>query len=141
MSGVITPSPAAAYSTAPFSDAEKVDIRRFCGYPAYGGTPSGFQSWRYFQVYGLLEFRLNNLAPAEAQTVRYYVGTLYGLESGVPGAGANLDTDQAAVWRHNQAEVRDRTALFDDWRRRLCGFLGLPPGPDLARGNTVGLVV
>ena len=141
MSGTITPSPATGYSTALFSDAEKADIRRFCGYPAYGGTPSGFQSWRYFQVYGLLEFRLNNLAPAEAQTVRYYVGTLYGLESAVLGASANLDTDQAAVWKHNKDEVRDRAGLFDNWRRRLCGFLGIPPGPDLASGNTIGLIV
>ena len=141
MSGNITPSPAAGYSTVLFSDAEKADIRRFCGYPAYGGTPSGFQSWRYFQVYGLLEFRLNNLAPAEAQTVRYYVSTLYGLESAVPGASGNLDTDQAAVWKHNKDEVRDRAGLFDNWRRRLCGFLGVPPGPDLASGNTIGLIV
>jgi hypothetical protein len=141
MSGTITPSPAAGYSTALFSDAEKADIRRFCGYPAYGGTPSGFQSWRYFQVYGLLEFRLNNLAPAEFQIVRYYVSTLYGLESAVPGASGNLDTDQAAVWTHNKDEVRDRARLFDNWRRRLCGFLGIPPGPDLASGNTIGLIV
>ena len=21
--------------------------------------------------------------------------------------------------------------LFNDWRRRLCGFLGIPPGPEL----------
>lgn len=141
MSGTITPSPAAGYSTALFSDAEKADIRRFCGYPAYGGTPSGFQSWRYFQVYGLLEFRLSNLAPAESQTVRYYISTLYGLESAVPGASGNLDTDQAAVWKHNKDEVRDRAGLFDNWRRRLCGFLGLPPGPDLASSNTIGLIV
>lgn len=141
MSGTITPSPAAGYSTALFSDAEKADIRRFCGYPAYGGTPSGFQSWRYFQAYGLLEFRLNNLAPAESQTVRYYISILYGLESAVPGASGNLDTDQAAVWKHNKDEVRDRAELFDNWRRRLCGFLGIPPGPDLASGNTVGLIV
>jgi len=141
MSGTITPSPAAGYSTALFSDAEKADIRRFCGYPAYGGTPSGFQSWRYFQVYGLLEFRLDNLAPAEAQTVRYYISTLYGLESAVLGASGNLDTDQAAVWKHNKDEVRDRAGLLDNWRRRLCGFLGIPPGPDLASGNTIGLIV
>jgi hypothetical protein len=48
-----------------------------------------------------------------------------------------LDTDQAAVWKHNKDEVRDRAGLFDNWRRRLCG----PPGPDLASGNTIGLIV
>jgi hypothetical protein len=47
-------------------------------------------------------------------------------------AAQNLDTDQAAVWTHNRDEVPDRTTLFDDWRRRLCSFFGLPPGPGLA---------
>ena len=36
--------------------------------------------------------------------------------------------------------IGDRTALFDDWRRRLCGFLGVPPGPSLGNGG-VFLVV
>jgi len=124
-----------------FLDAEKTDIRRFCGYPAYGGTPSGFQSWRFYQVYGLMEYRLGNLSPSEEQVVRNYLATLYTLEGAVPAAGANLDTDQAAVWSHNRNELADRLALLDAWRRRLCGFLGLPPGPDLARGGSPTIVV
>lgn len=130
-------------STAPFADAEKTDIRRFCGYPAYGAGPSGFQGWRFFQAYGLLEFRLNNLAPAELQVARNYLANLYTLESAIPAAGSNLDTDQAAVWTHNKNEVRDRTALFDSWRRRLCTFMGVPEGPDFqsGSGNSVTLVV
>lgn len=123
-----------------FLDSEKTDIRRFCGYPAYGAGPAGFQSWRFFQAYGLLEYRLNNLSPAEETVVRNYLTTLYPLESAIPQAAGNLDTDQAAVWTHNAAEVPDRQALFDDWRRRLCGFLGVPPGPALANGG-VALVV
>lgn len=123
-----------------FLDSEKTDIRRFCGYPAYGAGPAGFQSWRFFQAYGLLEYRLNNLAPAEETVVRNYLGTLYPLESAIPQAGGNLDTEQAAVWTRNAEEVRDRQALLDDWRRRLCGFLGVPPGPALATGG-MALVV
>jgi hypothetical protein len=114
-----------------FSDAEKTDIRRFCGYPAYGAGASGFQGWRFFQAYGLLEYRMNNLSVAEQSVCRTYLGTLRGLEVAVPQAGQNLDTDQAAVWTRNQGEVRDRFALLDEWRRRLCSFLGLPPGPSL----------
>jgi len=124
----------------PFSDSEKTDIRRFCGYPAYGAGAAGFQSWRFFQAYGLLEYRLNNLAPAEEQVVRGYLSTLYALEGAVPQAGGNLDTDQASVWTRNADEVRDRQNLLDDWRQRLCGFLGLPPGPGLATGG-ITLVV
>lgn len=115
-----------------FLDSEKTDIRRFCGYPAYGAGAAGFQGWRFFQAYGVLEYRLTNLAPAEEQVVRSYLSTLSALETAVPQAGGNLDTDQAAVWRHNTDEVRDRQNLFDDWRRRLCGFLGVQPGPALA---------
>lgn len=124
----------------PLADAEKTDARRHCGYPAYGAGAAGFQGWRFFQAYGLMEYRLNNLADAELAVVRTYLATLNGLETAVPGASANLDTDQAAVWRHNAREVEDRMRLFDGWRRRLCGFLGLPPGPALSDG-TLTLVV
>lgn len=123
-----------------FTDAETADIRRFCGYPAYGATPSGFDNWRFFQVYGLLEFRINNLSAEEETVVRRYLVQLAALEFAVPRAGDSLDTDQAAVWTRNPNEVRDRTALFDEWRRRLCGFLGVPPGPALA-GSGITLVV
>ena len=124
----------------PFSDAEKTDIRRFCGYPAYGAAPAGFQNWRFYQVYGLMEFRLANLSDAEMAVVRRYLATLYTLEAAIPAAGNNLDTDQAAVWSRNRDEPADRAALFDGWCRRLCGFLGLPPGPALADAS-ITLVV
>lgn len=123
-----------------FLDAEKTDIRRFCGYPAYGSGAAGFQNWRFFQAYGLLEYRVNNLAGAEEQVVRGYLVNLNALEAAIPQSGQNLDTDQAAVWTRNADEVCDRQCLFDDWRRRLCGFLGVPPGPSLA-GRGVTLVV
>jgi hypothetical protein len=115
-----------------FTDAQRTDIRRFCGYPAYGAGASGFQGWRFFQAYGLLEYRLNNLSAAEEAVALQYVVTLQNLEMAVPNAAQNLDTDQAAVWTRNRDEPRDRAALFDDWRRRLCAFLGIPPGPAFA---------
>ncbi|WP_159013587.1 hypothetical protein [Acidisoma sp. S159] len=123
-----------------FTDAQRTDIRRFCGYPAYGAGASGFQGWRFFQAYGLLEYRLSNLAPAEESVVLQYLATLTGLEQAVPGAGQNLDTDQAAVWTHNRSEVADRTSLFDLWRRRLAAFLGVPPGPAFADPGIVLVV-
>ena len=123
------------------TDAEKVDIRRFCGYPAYGAAPTGMQSWRFFQVYGLLEFRLTNLSDAEIAIARRYLGTLTTLELAVPAASENLDTDQASVWTRNKNEIADRTRLLDNWRQRLCGFLGVPVGPSLAGGTSIALVV
>ena len=114
-----------------FSEPEKTDIRRFCGYPAYGSAATGFANWRFFQAYGLLEYRMNNLSSAEEMVVRRYLGTLLVLEHAVPRSGDNLDTDQASVWTRNRDEPRDRTKLLDDWRHRLCGFFGVPPGPAL----------
>jgi hypothetical protein len=124
----------------PLTDNERIDARRYCGYPAYGGTASGFSSWRFFQVYGLLEYRLNNLADGEVVVVRRYLETLASLEAAIPGASNNLDTDQAAVWSRNQNEIGDRSRLFDGWRARLCAFLGIPPGPGL-RTNAPNLIV
>lgn len=122
----------------PFSEAEKTDIRRFCGYPAYGAAQGGMQTWRFYQAYGLLEFRMGNLSDAEHAVARRYLATLSSLEVAIPGSAGNLDTDQAAVWTHNRDEVRDRSRLFDDWRRRLCSFLGVPIGPGLvAPGPTL----
>jgi hypothetical protein len=123
-----------------FTDAQKADIRRFCGYPAYGAGAAGFNSWRFFQAYGTLEYRLNNLAPAEIAVTLQYLSTLATLEAAIPPTSANLDTESAAAWTHNENETRDRTVLFDSWRRRLCGFLGIPPGPALANAG-VTLVV
>jgi hypothetical protein len=123
-----------------FTDAEKTDIRRFCGYPAYGAAPAGIESWRFYQAYGLLEFRMNNLSDAESTVVRRYLGTLAVLEFAIPGSGDNLDTDTAVVWTRNRDEPRDRARLFDDWRCRLCGFFGVPPGPALSASG-ISLVV
>jgi hypothetical protein len=124
----------------PLTDAEKVDIRRFCGYPAYGAAPTGMQSWRYFQVYGILEFRLTNLSDSEIAIARRYLGNLTTLELAVPAASDNLDTDQASMWTRNKNELSDRIQLFDGWRRRLCGFLGVATGPALSSG-TASLIV
>lgn len=123
-----------------FTEAERTDIRRHCGYPAYGAGVEGYQGWRFHQVYGLLEFRLNRISGSEEAVARQYLATLATLEKGVTGAAETLDTDQAAVWKRNPHELRERTMLFDDWRRRLCGFLGIPPGPALRQGMPVLVV-
>lgn len=72
--------------------------------------------------------------------VNTYLANLTTLETAIPATGANLDTDQAAVWKHNKNEQIDRDRLFDSWRRRLCNFLGVPPGPNFG-GASNALVV
>lgn len=126
------------------TDQQVADVRRFAGYPMLGvDIPAddsrdfayGFVSPGVWQT---LFHRLNNILPADESTlVTIYLTNLYTLEGAVPAAGANLDTDVAAVWTHNKDEVQDRARLFDDWRRRMCAFLGIAPGPALKKRGAI----
>ena len=60
-----------------------------------------------------------------------YVPIINALEGAWAGASGNLDTDQAAVWKRNVNEERDRERLRNKWRREMCGFLGVRPGENL----------
>ena len=124
-----------------FSDVERTDVRRFCGYPAYGAGTAGSMGWRFYTAYGALEYRMSNLSDAEEAVVRTYLATLHGLECAVPEAGGTLDTERAAVWTRNADEVPDRLRLLDEWRRRLCQFLGVPPGEGLAGSSGVRWII
>ena len=124
------------------TNAQKVDIRRYCGFPVFGGTPTQAFGYRFMTQYGTLEFRMNNLQAEEETVVTTMLTTLNTLEAAIPGAGANLDTDSAAVWAHNKREVKDRADLFDLWRGKLCEFFGVPRGPNFGgSGNSIALVV
>lgn len=123
------------------ADPEKVDVRRFCGFPVFGGQAVQAFGYRFFTAYGTLEFRLNNMQPAEEVVIRNtYLANLTTLENAIVGTSANLDTAKAAVWEHNKNELRDREALFLSWRKKLCQFLGIPPGPYL-QSDGVEIVV
>lgn len=129
--------------SGPLSDAERTDVRRFLGYPAYGAGNSGagFNGWRFFASYGELEYRLTNLASAELAVVRSKLAELAALDAAIAAAGARLSTDQAAVWKRNQNEVRDRRNLLKDRCRELAAFLGVPVGPSFGGAGAVTLVV
>ena len=126
-----------------FTDAEKVQIRRHCGFQAFGAVATQAFGYRYTTHYGTLEYRINNYTADEEDVIRtVYLANLAPLESALFGSSANLDTDQAAVWIHNKREVADRTALFNQVRRQLCDFIGIPPGPGLATGgSSIELIV
>jgi hypothetical protein len=87
-------------------------------------------------VWQTLEHRLSNMRPEEeAVLINTYLTNLNTLESQIPASGADLDTKVAAVWERNENQVADRMALFDDWRRRMCYFIGVAPGPSLGDGS------
>lgn len=127
---------------ATFTEAEKTDIRRYCGYEAFGSQPVQAFGHRFYTWYGTLEFRMNNFLDTEEAVIRTtYLANLRTLETDIVAAAGNLDTAVAAVWTRNKDEVRDRMRLFDDWRLRLCDFVGVPPGPGLKRSGGLELVV
>lgn len=132
-----------AFTPYAFTSAQLVDIRRFCGYPAYGDGAVVFPAPWIMRQYLALEYRLNHMSSDEgAVVVTTYLTNLYALETAIPTASDNLDTDQAAVWVHNKNEVRDRADLLDMWRKRLCDFLGVPQGPNFGgRSMNVQMVV
>jgi hypothetical protein len=119
-----------------------VDVRRFCGYSvsgAVGTTQFREQAYSDVTIGGLsLDFRLSNLSPEEeGVVVTTYLANLTLREQEIQAASANLDTDEAAVWKHNKQEVSDRINLFTALRLELCGFLGFPPGSYLRPMNRV----
>jgi hypothetical protein len=119
------------------TSAQMVDVRRFMGYQAVGTTmPITAQQDLVYGFFGMVQMslytRLTTLtSDEEVVLINTYLVNLNTLETAIVGTSANLDTDQAAVWFHNKRERQDREALFDSWRRRLCGFIGFGPGPDL----------
>lgn len=125
---------------------QQADVRRFAGYPmidtlypvddnrdlAYGWVSPG--------IWETLYSRLTNLTPENETTlINVYLTNLYTLETAIAGASTNLDTDAAGPWKHNKNEIDDRIKLFDLWRRRMCYFIGIAPGPSLGNGGSVSV--
>lgn len=128
------------------TDAQKVDVRRWAGYQLQGdgeSQPFTVPVFTSTTVGGsgvmpgmTLDYRLNHLSVSEeAVLVGTFLTPLASLETAILGAADNLDTDQAAIWKRNPREVADRGRLFNQWRRRMCGFIGVPPGPELGEGG------
>src|SRR6185312_10025014 len=117
------------------------DTRRYLGYALVGTTMQIDDNedvvyMTFGLVYMSLYTRLTTLLPEEETTLTtVYLPNLATLETAIVGAGANLDTDQASVWKHNKDEVSDRIGLYNKWRREMCAFIGLPPGPGLGDGG------
>jgi hypothetical protein len=117
-----------------------VDVRRYMGYSLSGNTTSQFYREQVYSTLTYaslsLDYRLSNLSAEEENTViSYYLANLYLREAEIQAASANLDTDEAAVWKHNKQEVSDRTGLFNQLRRDLCNFLGFEPCRGLGSTN------
>jgi hypothetical protein len=126
------------------TEEQKCNCRRWMGYPAVGANHATDASrdfaygWTLPGVWETLSSILDNLRPEnEATLVNVYLTNLATLESAIVGAGDNLDTDSAGPWKRSRTEISDRTALFNKWRREMCAFLGIAPGPGLRQNNQI----
>ena len=123
-----------------FSDQQLADIRRYCGYPAIGDGNVVFPYPWVMRQYLALEYRLQHLSQTEGATlVSQYLAPLAAIEQSLGAVWENLDTAQAAAWTHNANEQHDKVAAFTYWRRRLCAFLDVPPGPELDQGGAASM--
>ena len=117
--------------------AQIVDVRRYMGYSA-AGSVAAFTPPVYMPMIPSqnLTERLASLTAQEETVVTVtYLANLNTLEAAIPAAATNLDTDKAGPWVANKREIGQRTALFNQWRRALCAFLGFDPGPALGLGG------
>lgn len=124
----------------PLTQQERVDIRRYCWYPAYGPGASGFQGWRFFEAYGVLEYRMTNMTGQEFSVIRYMLNNLAALEAAIIAASSGLNVAEASVFIRNPRELKDRKQLYDSQRCELCNFIGVPPGPS-RKGGGVSIII
>ncbi len=118
-------------SAGPLTAAELVAVRRFCGY----GPPRAGQI-------DVVAIAIAGLTQDYIDVVRTsFLTNLYLLEGDIPATRQNLDTAEAAVWKHNPRELEQRRDLYRDTRLGLCGTLGIDSGPFLNLQVPAGFVV
>jgi hypothetical protein len=116
-----------------FTDAEKVKIRHYCGFPAYGVAPLANFWMRSTYEDGQLEFVMRALSvDEEAKVITYYLPKLEQLETDIYNVRDNSDTARAAVWYRNASELQERMQNYTIWRKQLCRFIGSYYGPEIA---------
>lgn len=118
-----------------FSEAERTDIRFFCGYAMFGNTNTPMFGPRFLTSYGLLEYRVINASPSEEDLIRSMLVDLRVLRADIYAARDDLDTDRAAVWYRNKAEIAEKSNLYRLRRYELCDFLGVPFGQGVRYAN------
>lgn len=122
------------------SESQKTAVRRYAGYPILSSDPA-FADPAVINVpgqYRTLAYWLDNLSEEqEVVLTDTYLANLVTLEAAIPAMSEGLDTSGAATWRGNPLEMSQRIRLFNKWRREMCSFIGVEPGPGLASGGNI----
>ena len=100
------------------TEAQITDVRRYAGFQASGTPAFTANNDIAYLVFGTRQMslveRLSTLSASEETVlVNTYLANLATLENAIVAASANLDTDEAAVWKHNRNEIADR----EQWAR------------------------
>lgn len=117
---------------------EMVDVRRHCGYGAFGSSGNvSLMYFRFFPQYNTLEYRLHNLSDEEVSVIQdNYLPNLNQLESDLFEMRAAQIVESAAVFHRNMGEADDRIANLTFHKKLLLSFLQLPPGPWFVGGSS-----
>ena len=118
----------------PIAPADAEATRRFAGYPVAAAL--SLQGLDIQSGSTGLDAVLAALSDSQVTMLQgVFLTPLALLESDLTNARDSLDTAKAAVWTRNPAEMAEREALFLATRRRMCAWLGIPPGPGLFVGG------
>jgi hypothetical protein len=110
------------------TDQEKIECRKYMGFPLFGDQLSPGFGYRYNQQYLLVEYRFNNLQVDEVDQVRnLFLPNLRQLEQDIYLVRDNSDTARAAVWYRNPLELAERVRNYSFWRTELVKFFGVVP--------------
>jgi hypothetical protein len=118
-----------------YTETQRVAVRRYCGYPMFGGQAVQAFGYRFFTHYGTLEFRMTNGGAEEEAVVVAKLSRLAALEEALASTSDNLDTHSAGPWVHNAKEFRQRLELYAYHRQELAAFFGVPPGPQFGQSG------
>ncbi|WP_424139374.1 hypothetical protein [Roseomonas chloroacetimidivorans] len=123
-----------------FTDQEKTDIRRLCGYPPIGtlllAGPAGVNPVAYRIQVNDFEDRLVSLTPTEEAAARGILKDALVVEASMLTMAGNLDVAKAAVFTRNPLEMQERMQLLGWYRGRLLAALGAAFGPGLGGGSS-----
>lgn len=115
-----------------FTPAQIVQILDLCGFPARGNGTVVFPAPWINKQYLAIEYRLQNLSVDEGNyLLTTYVQPLLQMQAQFTNATATLNIGVAGPYVRNPKEMRERRKAYDDWRRLLCRFFDVDPGPGI----------
>lgn len=123
------------------TDSQKVDLRRMMWYPIFGSANTQAYGFRYMSQYGLMEYRFINMSAEEEMALLVLLNQCLALEIKLAAVSDDLDTSKAGPWTRNSKQLRENNSLLTLWRKKLCEYIGILPGPMHSMGGNKRITV